>query len=180
VSAIKATRAVAVAAVLDVADFDSLSDEARGRVQDPFFYCFQEVVRGVAVEGVFETPDVKVDMVFSSQDEFQGCARSLYEAMLSSIDVRNRMGGLEFYDMRVRPALQAADLIAYELRQHDQRGREEPPRPTRWPFREIVEHQRHTLGALRLKYLRCWYLEAQADGRKRDVLDYVEHSGIRP
>jgi hypothetical protein len=163
VSAIKATRAVAVGAVLDVADFNSLSDGDRVRLQDPFFCCFQEVVRGAAISGVFEDSDVKVNMVFSTQDEFCGRASSLYEAMLRSIDVRNRIGGLAFEDMRDRPALQAADLVAYELRQHYQLGREEPPRPTRWAFREIVEHQRHTLGAQRLKYLPRWYLNAQAE-----------------
>jgi hypothetical protein len=149
--------------VLDVADFNSLSDEGRVRLWDPFFCCFQEVVRGAAINGVFEDSDVKVNMVFSTQDEFRGRASSLYEAMLQSIDVRDRIGRLEFEDMRDRPALQAADLVAYELRQHYQLGREEPPRPTRWAFREIVEHQRRTLGAQMLKYLPRWYLNAQAE-----------------
>ncbi len=163
VSAIKATRPMAVGAVLDVADFNSLSDEGRVRMQDPFFCCFQEVVRGAAITGVFEDTDVKVNMVFSTQDEFRGRASSLYETMLQSIDVRDRIGCLAFEDMHDRAALQAADLVAYELRQHYQLGCEEPPRPTRWAFREIVEHQRHTLGAQMLKYPPRWYLTAQAE-----------------
>jgi len=163
VSAIKATRAVAVGAVLDVADFNSLSEEGRARLQDPFFCCLQEVVRGAAINGVFEDSDVKVNMVFSAQDEFRGKAELLHESMLRSNDVRDRIGCLVFEDMRDCPALQAADLIAYELRQHYQLGREDPPRPTRWAFREIVEHQRHVLGAWMLKYLPGWYLKAQAE-----------------
>jgi hypothetical protein len=163
VSAIKVAQAVAIGAVLDVADFNTLSDDGRIRLRDPFFCCFQEVVRGAAISGVFENRGVKVDMVFSAQDEFRGQAMQLHEAMLQDNDLRDRIGGLRFEDMRRCLALQAADLMAYELRQHYHLGREDPPPRTRWAFREIVEHQRTVLGARRLKYLPKWYLDAQAE-----------------
>lgn len=172
-AAINATRAVAVGAVLQVDDFNVLSDECRSRMQNPFFCCLQEVVRGAAINGVFEDPSAKVDMVFSVQDEFHGKAVLLHEAMTRMSDVKKRIGTLSFMDMRDHPELQAADLLAYELRHHYQLGTNRPPPPTRWPFRQIVEHQRNVLGARMLKFIPGWELRAQAESCYDQVMAAV-------
>lgn len=116
VAAINSVHAIAVGAAMSVEDFKTLDHEGQSRLQDPFFFCFQEVIRGVALNATFEPEDYQADMIFSQQDEFRPKAMKLWNAMLQDSDVRTRMGSLVFRNMRDVPALQAADLLAYELR----------------------------------------------------------------
>jgi hypothetical protein len=73
-------------------------------------------------------------MCFSRQDEFAGRAAQLW-AVLESSGRYPRLGRLEMDDMRGRPPLQAADLVAYELLKFD------PQRPdaSRVPFRRLLD-----------------------------------------
>lgn len=171
VNAIKAVRAIAVGAAMSIADFGTLSAEARSKLQDPFFCCFQAVVRGVALNACFEPQDTRVRMVFSQQDEFSSMARKLWEVMGETVDVRDRMGSLEFEDMRRVPALQAADLLAYEFRHYYHLRKARPKAAPRWAFAEIVRHQHTAYNARMLKYLPGWYLKAQAEGVFEELLD---------
>jgi hypothetical protein len=84
--------------------------------------------------------------------------------MAETLDVRDQMGSLEFENMREVPALQAADLLAYELRHYYYLRKVRPMSAPRWAFREIVRHQNLAYNARMLKYLPLWYLKAQAGG----------------
>lgn len=164
VKAVNSIPAIAVGAAVSVTDFNALDSAARSALRDPFFCCFQEVVRGVALNALYKPNDIRVRMVFSQQDEFGASARQLWSVMAETIDVRDQMGSLEFADMRDAPALQAADLLAYELRHHYHLKKTKPMSASRWAFREIVRHQRAAYNGWRLKYLPGWYLKAQAEG----------------
>ena len=170
VAAINSVHAIAVGAAMSVEDFRTLDHEGQSRMQDPFFCCFQEVVRGVALNAAFETEDYQANMIFSQQDEFRPKVMKLWNAMRQNSDVRTRMGSLVFRDMRDVPALQAADLLAYELRHFYHRLKTKSGTPPRWAFREIVLHQRKAHGAFMLKYLPNWYLEAQAAGTFNGIM----------
>jgi hypothetical protein len=164
VKAVNSIPAVAVGAAVSIADFNALDSEARSALRDPFFCCFQEVVRGVALNALFEPANSRVRMVFSQQDQFGASAQQLWSVMAATIDVGRHMGSLEFASMREVPALQAADLLAYELRHHYHLRKAKPMSVPRWAFREIVHHQHAAYNAQRLKYLPGWYLKAQAEG----------------
>lgn len=170
VTAINSVNAIAVGAAMSVEDFNTLDHEGQSRMQDPFFCCFQEVVRGVALNAVFEPEDHKAHMVFSQQDEFRSKAMKLWNAIVHDSDVRTRMGSLKFRNMRDVPALQAADLLAYEFRHFYHLLKTKPGTPPRWAFREIVIHQRNTHEAFMLKYLPSWYLQAQAAGTFEETM----------
>jgi hypothetical protein len=170
VTAINSINSIAVGAAMSVEDFKTLGPEGQSKLQDPFFCCFQEVVRGVALNAVFEQKNLKAHMVFSQQDEFRSKAMKLYDAMAYNSDVRTRMGSLKFRNMHDVPALQAADLLAYELRHFYHLRKTKPGDPPRWAFRKIVMHQRNAYGAFMLKYLPSWYLQAQAAGTLEETM----------
>lgn len=173
VTAIKSIRAIAVGAAMSVEDFKKLDYEAQSTLQDPFFCCFQEVVRGAALNAHLEREGLKVQMVFSRQDEFRAMASKLWNVMAKHIDVNERMASLEFQDMRTVPGLQAADLLAYEFRHFYHLRQTKPGTPSRWAFKEIVRHQWEAHGARMLKYLPNWYLESQADGTFDEVMSVM-------
>ncbi len=83
------------------------------------------------------------------------------------LDLRERDGfepglrEISFQDMRAIPGLQAADLLAYEMRHFYDRRRADPQSKPRWPFMRIVADQT-SRGRQLLKYLPAWYLEMQA------------------
>jgi len=103
VAAIKSIRAIAVGAATSVIDFRALTPEAQSKLQDPFFCCFQEVVRGAALNAYFEPQGSRVRMVFSQHDQFSSMARKLWDVMAETIDVKDRIGSLAFEDMPVSP-----------------------------------------------------------------------------
>jgi hypothetical protein len=170
VAAVNSIRAIAVGAATSVEDFDKLDSEAQSKLQDPFFCCFQEVVRGAAICACFEPPGTRVRMIFSQQDEFSAMARRLYDVMATAIDVKERMGSPAFQDMRGEPALQAADLLAYEFRHYYHLRKTRPELAPRWAFVEIVRHQRTAYNAYMLKYLPGWYQKAQAEGGFEELM----------
>jgi hypothetical protein len=60
VAAINSVPAIAVGAAMSTASFAALPEEARSALRDPFFCCFQEGVRGVAVAACFTPPGNRV------------------------------------------------------------------------------------------------------------------------
>jgi len=170
VAAINSIPAIAVGAATSVMDFRALSTKAQSELQDPFFCCFQEAVRGAALRAYFEPPGTRVRMIFSQHDQFSSKARQLWEVMAETVDVKDRMGSLTFEDMRGMPALQAADLLAYEFRHHYHLRKTRPASAPRWAFTEIVRHQRTAYNSYMLKYLPRWYLEAQAEDTFEELI----------
>lgn len=164
VAAINSIHAIVVGVAISVDEFMKLDPKMISVLIDPFYCCFREVVRGVARMADLEPGGTRVRMIFSQQDEFKSTARGMWNRMAQVIDVRDRMGSLEFEDMRTTPALQAADLFAYEYRHFYHLQKNRPELNPRWAFKEIIGHQCKAYNARMLKYLPKWYLELQAAG----------------
>lgn len=153
----RAGRVAAVGAVMAVDDFNALRHNQKAQLCDPFFPLFQEVIDGASLEAYFEPPDVKVRMVCSQQGEFAGSAQQLFEAMRARA---SRLGTLQFADMRTCPALQAADLLAYEFARYYKNQRNAPEVPMRWTFRQLLIQQR-ILNIQYLKLIPGWRMRLQ-------------------
>lgn len=165
VEAITTSTLVAVAAAMNVDAYRTLPTSARESLRDPFFCCFQEVVRGVGIRVLFEPPGEVANVVFSRQDEFGGGASMLHDVLLRHSDVRERLGNLRFEEMTSFPGLQAADLLSYEWRLFVEQRAASGEAMARWPIRQLARHQREATGARMMKFLPTWYLQAQGEGR---------------
>lgn len=75
----------------------------------------------------------------------------------------DRLGVLTFQNMRTVPGLQAADLLAYELRHYYHLRDTRPDLRIRYPFKRILAHQER-MHARRLHYISPWALHFQAAG----------------
>lgn len=155
---IVANQLIAVGAAIDVNAFRALPTDIRAGLQDPFLCCAQEVLYGLALVG---QPGPATDAVFSRQDEFAGKAEKLWEHLRNRSGFSPGLGSLRFEDMRSTPALQAADLLAYELRHYYNRRLTYSGTPARYPFRRIIEDQL-SRGRRLIKLLPAWYVELQA------------------
>jgi hypothetical protein len=151
---------VAAGAVLSTKDFRSLTKEQQGRLLNPFYPLFQEVVRAASLNALFRAPELKVKMIFSRQDEFSGLAEKLYAVMAKTIDTKDRLGGLEFQNMRTVPGLQAADVLAYEVCRYYKGKAKNPKKPMRWPLKQILIPQA-VYGAAFIRFIPRWRLRLQ-------------------
>lgn len=149
-------RVVAIGSTIAVDDFNSFNAEQRARWIDPYFLLLQEVLNGATLEA---RPDnERVRIIYSQQDEFRGKFQQLYRVLQRR---EPRLDTLTFADMRTTPGLQAADLLAYELKRFYKNKVTRPDIPLRWPMRKILLQQ-HVLRVHMLKYLPWWYLRIQA------------------
>jgi hypothetical protein len=149
-------RVVAIGATMAVDDFNSFSAEQRTKWVDPYYMLLQEVMNGATLEA--RPDDERVRIIYSQQDEFSGKFERLYRVLQRG---NTRLDALTFEDMRTTPGLQAADLLAYELKRFYKNKVTRPDIPLRWPMRNILLQQ-HALRVHMLKYLPWWYLRIQA------------------
>ena len=149
-------RVVAIGSTLAVDDFNSFSVEQRAKWVDPYYMLLQEVLYGATLEA--RPDDERVRIIYSQQDEFRGKFERLYRVLQRRYP---RLDALTFGDMRQTPGLQAADLLAYELKRFYKNKVTRPDIPLRWPMRTILLQQ-HVLRVHMLKYLPWWYLRIQA------------------
>lgn len=113
------------------AHFERLSFEQRQRLHDPYFMCFQHTIleAGVNVFAEFNTvgeslnipsseiPDgEKLEVIFSRQDEFRTGAETFYETIRNGMTIGPMLGSFTWASYKDVIPLQAADLIAYEVR----------------------------------------------------------------
>jgi len=153
-------RIAAIGAVMAVDDFNSLTKDQQSKLRNPLFPLFQTTIRAAALQPLFEPPDVKVRMTYSNQEEFGPSMRQIWNLMAKTIDVRGRMDSLTFADMRHVPGLQAADLLAFELRRHYHNLRTRPDIRMRMALARILIQQR-AYGHSFIRFLPRWYLRLQ-------------------
>lgn len=150
-------RVAAIGATIAVDDFNSFDEEQRSKWIDPYYLLLQEVLNGVSLEAKFLPESQQVSVVYSQQDTFKGRFERLYRVLQRG---NQRLGALTFADMRATPGLQAADLLAYELKRFYKNKITRPEIRLRWPMRQIL-FQQYALRIHMLKYLPKWYLRIQ-------------------
>jgi len=133
------TNAVAIGAIVSRADFRTLKPDRQLKFLDPYYACFQTCAWGAARLASFGPPDEKVAMVFGDHSEFKGRAERLWRAMKRYLDLGAKMESYTFSDARRVVPLQAADIVAYELRQHFDNRLNRPDLKPRWAFTQILK-----------------------------------------
>jgi hypothetical protein len=130
-------------AIVPLELYRSLKDEHKEYFVDPYFLCFQSCVAACVtfledLHGV--SPEEKVALIFSDQVEFRHRALQIYEQAQEDLDVIKRRGTPPvFRDMRKMVALQAADIIAYEMYKEYERRTHRPNASPRYGYERLVK-----------------------------------------
>ncbi len=149
-----------IGAAMRVADFESLPTDTQTAYIGPYAMCFQELVYGTGLEGLFGFPGEKIDFVYSRQDDFSHHLKGIWQFSQQHREYGGVLGKLAFVDMRNEPGRQVADIFAWEFRHFFHLRETRPELPLRYPFRKILDGQL-SLHSRRLVYLPQWYLNFQ-------------------
>jgi hypothetical protein len=81
----------------------------------------------------------KVAIVFSQHEEFRSHVLKRYDKLIKEFEPFQKISAISFADMRELVPLQAADLVAYELKKEHERRLYEPNKPPRYGFQMLLE-----------------------------------------
>ncbi len=117
--------------------WNSLSAQERGAFRDPYFCCLQEVFHGTLVHAELVGRD-SVELIVADHPEFGVSAEALWNTYCGYRDLAHRASGFSRQSPRCCAPLQAADLVAYEVRKScDMIARGETT--LRWPFEQLLD-----------------------------------------
>jgi hypothetical protein len=141
ISVINSSDLWGVAVGVDKAAFEALTRAGDGsaavtlsgeRARDPYLWAFHDAVIETANQ-IDHIPAETVAFVFDRQERLQSASARIFEGLRAeeSWPRRFRLGSLSFDEARLRPPLQAADLLAYEIQKERKRRAGDSDRPER-------------------------------------------------
>lgn len=138
---IETTHPLPFGAIMPMDAFRSFTKEQQGYLRDPYFLCFQSLVAACSsiLEGKKVPDEEKVALIFSDQVEFRSRALEIYKNVEDAGFYVRRSTPPVFRDMREDMALQAADIIAYEMHKEFERRLHRPTAVPRYGYQRIVK-----------------------------------------
>lgn len=154
---INATPLWGYAVAIEIEPYKEIAEQVRAKRGDywkPYYLAFQHAVMRMAEvldRGGFPKGEC-IAFVFDQQKEYEGRAKTLYESLKRSGDLRsvNRLGSLTFDDRFTTQQLQAADILAYESMRHFRQLKLKGQQQVRWQF-DLLRSVR-TAAQLEIRY----------------------------
>ena len=121
--------------------------EKYGKGFDPYYMLFQllseQLVRRI---NTIPPQEIELDLGIAHHPEYSGNVHRAFEGVRRDSRHPERLRSLEVKPVRDVPALQAADLIAYETLKYQTNVLvENSARPTRWPMRQFAQTNRYLI-----------------------------------
>lgn len=91
------------------------SQQQKRYLDDPYYFCAVECVFSILRLTVSLPPEETVDVVFSERQKTKQRIRKIFEAPRKYKEFGDRIADPIFWPMRKFPALQAADVVAWEM-----------------------------------------------------------------
>jgi hypothetical protein len=138
-------------------------------LQDPYHHAIQGAIQTMLrLTSEPLAPDLNhatsVTCTFADQTEYGGRAKAYLTALATYVSTPERTVTITFAPTDRLPQLQAADLLAFELR-----WRFTKPEIDRWPLRQILDSRRAAFGAVPQN------LETAAESFGGDILN-IDHA----
>lgn len=137
-----------IGSIIPMDDFRQAEERFRYYFEDPYFIAMQDCMKIALAPALvpsilpaFADQDIKVAIVFSDQVEFRHEALAMYEAVMNAtpVELRDRIDPPDFRRMKDWGALQAADMIAYEIYKERERVYYNLARKQRYGYGRMLE-----------------------------------------
>jgi hypothetical protein len=140
-------------AVVNLRAYRLLADYLKPAV-DPYLMCFQHCIRAAGILTMFHEPVGKVAVICEEQGEFGGHASRCWLAMKDEkAEAYERMGSFIMEKKKNAAPLQAADFVAYEMRQYCSNLLIRPADGLRWGMKQLIKMSFKTHHFFWLDYL---------------------------
>lgn len=107
-----------VGSTLDVVEFKSLPQEQQKRLRNVIYAAFESICRNICVVGDQRQDRTRFHLVYDLSEEYSvQMLRLFHRIRMTSIHYRDTIRSISFVDDEISPGLQAADMVAYCLRQ---------------------------------------------------------------
>lgn len=132
-----------VGATIVLSEHQMLTEEERSGLIDPYYAAAQIVIRGAGL--IAWNRSETVEVTFADHPEFRRI-KDLYKACRDILDIGPHLArDVRVASPQAEPALQVADLVAYELTLEWRKSIESiggPNHESRWPMRQLLDHDR--------------------------------------
>ena len=134
---------LAFGASVIVEQYRALPGMAQDAFVDPWMLCFQmcvsEAARTMMVRVDDHSSTEKLALVYDQQKDFRGRASSCFQYLKEASSFGSRLGTCTPASKKDIIQLQAADLVAYEIRKLIENSIYAPAVGMRWPMRRLQE-----------------------------------------
>lgn len=150
ITIIEVAHPIPIGSIVPMEYYRTLDTEMQDYFIDPYYLCFQSSIAACTslLEYAKAPQQERVAFIFSDQVEFRHTALQLYELVVEATGLFASRGTRPvFRDMRELVALQAADIIAYEMYKEFERRTSRPDAAPRFGYTRIMKMlSRHNLN----------------------------------
>jgi hypothetical protein len=129
-----------IGATVSLRIYSKVAGDTRAFLRDPYYGCFMRCLIGSDFCAKRAGTDEPVELVVANHPEFSGTALEVFNVVKAGGDVEisgERLGSISFGSPKEVVQLQAADLVAYELRQAVTHRARNTGRDLRWAMKRI-------------------------------------------
>jgi hypothetical protein len=166
-------------AVVSMADYRRLSQEERDSLLDPYYICLQDCAMFATMMANGLPPDERVAIIFSQNKQFESRSGELWRLMKEKFDFGFRLSTYAFSDMKDVVQLQAADIVAYEMRGYFDRLLKRPQdTEPRWGMQRLVDISVKVRGEVWMNYYNANELQRLGREVEEAIRDEREQRGL--
>jgi Protein of unknown function (DUF3800) len=122
-------------------DWDALPGLAK-HFRDPYHFCFESCMHQVSKWSKKNANGEQVELTFANQDKYATRATEVFKGYKTNSMWKDELGSFTFARAKDKPALQAADLIAFEFFRHISAAGKKPEIALR-PSTQLVLSSKH-------------------------------------
>jgi Protein of unknown function (DUF3800) len=140
VDLIRQADAVPLGATVSISGWKKMSEMTRRALIDPYYLVLQSCLQSAHDYRTGMASGDKMLVVFDDTQEFKGRIPKIYEALREGMPYGDQL--LEkpcFVSAGRTPQMQAADIVAYEVRQFQDNSLTKPHLPPRWCYVELIK-----------------------------------------
>lgn len=147
-------QAMPFGAVVPMVAWRKWSKTAQDAMRDPYFICLQYCIDAAAhrAELIGLPRDETIAAVFSRNRPFEAMAGNYWTGIKNASPWGDRLGNYIFDDAKRVGALQAADIVAYEIRKYHEDLIKRPGTEPRWGYQRILALSERIMGLIMIKY----------------------------
>jgi hypothetical protein len=140
ISLIEELDGVPLGATVSMADWNQLSDAAKRYLVDPYYLIFQACLHRASEYRIGISGGNKLRVIFDNNKEFTGRIPKIYQLLRREFPLGDQLLASPVFSSAASSVrMQAADLVAYEVRHFQDNWLKRPHLKPRWGYEQLIK-----------------------------------------